>query len=149
MKYILMLCLLFMANLVTAEDEHNHESSGEHDEISANVGPDKGILEKSETEGIKLSKEAIDTMAIKTMDYANLSMSIPLSVIVKIKDEKYIYRLRNGWFKRIEIQVIQKNGNTLIVKSTDLTSGDKIATEGLGFLRTSEVFSEEGAAHSH
>ncbi|GIL17063.1 MAG: hypothetical protein BroJett040_08140 [Oligoflexia bacterium] len=148
MKYILTLCLLFFSSLPIAAEEHEHEGHGDHDEAGANIGPDKGILEKSK-EGIKLSKEAVETMAIKAMDIGSQSVSIPVSALVKIKDEKYVYRLRNGWFKRVEIQVVQKNGNTLTVIISDFVAGDKIVTDGLGFLRTSDVFSEEGATHSH
>lgn len=149
MKYTLIIILLFFTNHAFSEDGHDHEGKGEHEEASENVGPDKGILEKSEADGIKLSKEAIETMLIKTMDVSSQQVSIPFSSLVRIKDEKYVYRLRNGWFKRIEIQILQKVGKSLIVKTSDFVTGDKIVVEGLGFLRTSEIFSEEGAAHSH
>lgn len=149
MRYTLFFCLLFFSNYTFSEEGHKHEGGDEHEEASVNVGPDKGIIEKSETDGIKLSKEAVETMLIKTIDVSSQQISISDAAIVKIKDEKYIYRLRNGWFKRSEIQVIQKNGKTLIVKISDFKIGDKIVVEGLGFIRTSEIFSEEGATHSH
>jgi len=144
MKYLIIISLLFFSSFTLAEEEGH-----EHEEASVNVGPDKGILEKSEAEGIKLSEEAVKTMGIKTIDVHSQQIEIPTTALVKIKDNKYIFRLRNGWFKRVEFKVIQKGSDKLTLNSNDLSTGDKIVTEGLGFLRTSEIYSEEGATHSH
>ncbi len=146
MKYLIMLSLIFVSSFTLAEEGHEE---GEHEEASANVGPDKGIVEKSEKEGIKLSDEAIKTMGIKTIDVQSQQIEIPIAALVRIKDEKYVFRLRNGWFKRVEFKVIQKGADKLTLNSSDLSAGDKVAIEGLGFLRTSEIYSEEGATHSH
>jgi len=146
MKYLTIISLIFISSLTLAEESHEE---GEHEESSANVGPEKGILEKSEKEGFKLAEEASKTMAIKTMDVHLQQIEIPITALVRIRDEMYIFRLRDGWYKRIEFKVIQKGTDKLTLTSNDLSTGDKVVTEGLGFLRTSEIYSEEGATHSH
>lgn len=151
MKYLTIISLILISSLTLAEEGHegDEHEAGEHEETSANVGLDKGILEKSESEGFKLSEEAVKTMDIKTMDVHSQQVEIPITALVRIKDEMYIFRLRGGWYKRIELKIIQKGTDKLTLNSNHLSNGDKVVTKGLGFLRTSEIYSEEGATHSH
>jgi hypothetical protein len=142
------------------EDDHGHEegekqahtegdSHDEHEEeASSTVGPDKGITEKAEA-GFKLSAEAMKTMEIKSVPYAGGSISLPAKAIVQIKDEKSVFRIRDGWIKRTSVQVLQKNPDSLVISSKGFRDADQVVVEGAGFLRISEIFSEEGASHGH
>lgn len=153
MKY-LSLILVFVALLAFAEDEHEadehkHAEGEKHEEASNGVGPDKGIIEKNEDDGFKFSQEAIKTIGYKTINYQTEIFEIPSKALVQVKDDKSIYRLRNGWLKRVDIQIIKKNTDSILLKATDLKSGDQIVVTEVGYLRIAEVFSEEGAEHSH
>jgi len=130
-------------------DEHKHAESEKHEEANNGVGPDKGIIEKNENDGFKFSQEAIKTIGYKTINYQTEIFEIPTKALVQVKDDKSIYRLRNGWFKRVDIQIIKKNADSILLKASDLKSGDQIVVTEVGYLRIAEVFSEEGAEHSH
>ena len=156
MRYLIVILLLFSNSQLFAEEGHDHgkesENHGaesekehgghsEHEETSSNVGPEKGITEKNEKDGLKLSPEAIKTMALETAQVSSLPMKVPNQAIVRIKAEKFIFRLRDGWFKRVEVEITQKVADDVIIKSSEVVAGDKLVIGGLGFLRTAEIYS--------
>lgn len=149
MKTILLTIIILFNFSLFAEEGHDH-SEGEGAESSANVGPEKGITEKNEKEeSIRLSSEAVKRMKLTSMEVKSLPLTIPVQALVKVKSEKYVFRVRDNWYKRIEIQIIQKTSENVVINSSDLSVGDQVVITGLGFLRTAEIFSEEGATHSH
>lgn len=165
MKYFLVLVLFFISlsgyseeNIKSESKEKNHEEHDEehgaerdkeHDEeTSSSVGPNKGITEKGPN-GFKLSDEAIKTFRLQTVGVNSTNMTISNQSIVRIKNGKFVFRLKDGWYKRVEIKIIQTNQGLVTIKSAELADGDKIVNAGVGFLRIAEVFSEEGAEHSH
>jgi len=140
-----------------AEEGHEHKegekqeahADGEeegHSEGSAAVGPDKGITEKGK-HGFKLSADAMKTIAPTLATYT--PGSIPCAAVVSVKDGKYAFRSRDGWFKKVTIEVITKSNGTCTIRSNDLQAGDQIVMAQTGFLRVAEVLLEEGASHSH
>lgn len=131
-------------------DEHGDEHGEEKAEASSSVGPDKGILEASEKMGIKLSPEAIKNFGLKTLKVsAEKSISILKSAIVMTGEEKNLYRLREGSYKRIDFEVLKTQGTQLTVKSSSLQAGDEIVISGIGFLRIAEVAAFGGAEEGH
>lgn len=118
-------------------DEHEEASSdhkdGDH-ESSAAVGADKGILEKSNA-GFKLSPEAYKTMDLKFLKFKTKPFQIPNEALVRIKNDVTVFRLKDGWFQRVAPQ--------------KLSLGDEILINGAGFVRTVEIFLDQGASHSH
>lgn len=129
------------------ESKHSDEHSGGHEESSV-VGPEKGIIAKGK-EGFKLSPEAIKTMALETIAFNGTTISLDRKSIVFSKAEKSVFRLRNGWYKRVSVKLSEKTENSYIASSQELTTGDQIVISGAGFLKIAEVFSEEGAELSH
>lgn len=138
-------------------DHHEHEKEehgdhaeagehGEHGEGAASVGPDKGILEKGPL-GFRLSPEALKTIGPKTAPYS--AAAIPCEAVVSVKDGKFVFRSRDGWFKKVPIAVLSKTNGSCSVRTEELKSGDQIVTSQSGFLRIAEVLLEEGASHSH
>lgn len=111
-------------------EEHDHQE-GDHDEAGGAVGPEKGITEKGAL-GFKLSPEALQNFGVKTAKHAG---GLPQGGLVKIKDGKFAYRLRDGWIKRLALG--------------ELRAGDDVIVEGVGFVRTAEIAAEEGVAHGH
>ncbi len=120
-------------------------SGGDHGETGASIGPDKGILEASERKGIKISPEALKNFEIKTIKLkGDGPWSIPKSAILYSGEEINLFRLRDGFFKRIDFQ---KTHN--LVDSDDMRENDEIVISGLGFLRTAELAAFGGAEHGH
>lgn len=136
------------------EEEHEHgkdeegHKHAESEKESSSVGPEKGILAKSD-DGFKLSPEAEKTIGISTIPVSNGSVRIHQKAIVKTKSEKSVFRLRDGWYKRVPIEFVSKESEFTVVKGSLLKSGDQVVSTNVGFLRMAEVFSEEGAEHSH
>ena len=159
---VILASLSFRASSLAEEKDHsNHESHDEkteeghedHDdekeeESSSAVGPEKGITEKSRL-GFKFSPEAQKTIGYKTAPFSGVTFTADKDTLVRIKSEKSIYRIRDGWIKRIPTQVMSSTGETVTLKSTDLKAGDQIIVTQTGYIRIAEIFSDGGASHGH
>lgn len=135
------------------EAGHKHEGEDEHghgEEENSQVGPDKGILEASEKQGIKLSPEAEKNFDIEKIQITNInSISIEKSTLVTSGVETNIYRYRDGFYKRIDFKINSRNGSKLNITSSDLLKGDSIVTKGLGFILIAEIAAFGGAPEGH
>ena len=134
-------------------DDHGEEGEGQaHDEKeeegSSVVGPDKGILEKGK-EGFKLAPEAVKTFELKTESIKAKIIEIVRPALVEIKNDKYIYRIRDGWIKKVAVKVLKKDSQRATVDISQFKDGDQIITNGVGFVRTAELVAEEGVSHGH
>lgn len=132
-------------------DSHDHgkeEKGHGGEEASDKVGPGKGVSEKGPL-GFKLSPEAQKTIGFQTMPYDSTTNSVACSTIVHVKNDKFVFRSRNGWLKKEPVESLSRNGSLCAVRFSNLQPGDLIVTTQLGFLRIAEVFLEEGASHSH
>ncbi len=141
------------------EDKHddhaeNEEHGDDHAESEENlqVGPEKGILEANKEKGFRLSAEAEKNFSVKKIKVSKAhGIEIPKSAQVTSGMEINLYRLRDGFYKRIDFTVVSSNSTTMTVSSKDLSINDEIALTGLGFLRISEISAFDGApaGHSH
>ena len=129
------------------EAEHGHGEAEEEGEGSV-VGPEKGITEKGPL-GFKLSTEAQKTFSFKTASVAGPTLTIPKGGMVQIKMEKSVFRIRQGWFKRVPVEVIQKKSDSYLIRSSELTADDQVVISEAGFFRMAEVAAEGGASHGH
>lgn len=128
------------------KDEHGHGEVEENDQI----GPEKGIVEFDEDKGFKLSPEALKNFELKTTQVNSLeALVLDTGVVVHVGQEKNLFRLRDGFFKRIDFIQVSKNGSKITLRSKDLKPGDQIVTQGLGFLRISEIAATGGAPEGH
>lgn len=143
-----------------AEDEVNgehkehdeHAEEGEHGEENVQVGPNKGIVEANKENGFKLSAEAEKNFSIQRVKVLTTSsVQIPRNAIVTSGIETNLFRVRNGFYKRIDFVKISSVDNAITIRSDDLKINDEIAISGLGFLRISEIAAFDGApsGHSH
>ena len=109
----------------------------ERDPANVNVGPSKGVIAADEHDGFKLSPEALKNFDLKMIKVVDPSIKIPAAAILYTGEEVNIFRLRDGFFKRID------------ATSKDLKSGDEIVVSGVGFLRIVELaaFGEVDAHH--
>lgn len=133
-----------------SEHEEAHDDHSEHEEENSQVGADKGILEASEEQGIKLSPEAEKNFEIEKIVVTNSnSINISKDAVVTSGMEVNLYRYRDGFYKRIDFVKLSKNGNTLTIRSKDLRKGDSIVTRGLGFILVAEIAAFGGAPEGH
>jgi hypothetical protein len=130
-------------------DEHKDEKEhGHEEEENTAVGPDKGILEKSE-HGFKLSPQAIKSFDLKTQNYLNPTAEFPRATLVEVKEEKFVYRLRDGWIKKVPVKVLGKHKLVVNLELSQFHAGDQIIVGGTGFVRVSELVVEEGVSEGH
>ncbi len=126
------------------EDEHGHEEGG------SRVGPDKGILAATEQDGIKLSPEAIKNFELKSKVLVGSGpWTIPSTARLLAGEEVNLFRMRDGFYKRIDFTLHRRNAEELIVSSKELKTGDSIITNGIGFLRIAEITAFGGAPEGH
>lgn len=130
-----------------AKDEDHADEHAETEENGA-IGPDKGIIAKSEN-GFKLSPEATKSFSLKTEPLNTKTIETSESSLVTVKDFKGIYRMRDKWFKRVPVKVLSKKNGRIYIEVSDQASGDQIVTHGVGFLRGAELVTEEGVSHGH
>ena len=76
-------------------------------------------------------------------------MVIPASAILYSGEEINLYRLRAGFYKRIDFRLISKTAKEAKISSPDLKVGDEIVTTGIGFLRAAEIVATGGAPEGH
>lgn len=165
--YVLTLCLLVMVSGAMGDDHdhsaeektlskkeaikspevHDHKEEGE--EGTKSIGPDKGILEVSESLGFKISPEAEKNFDLQFLSVTSgTNLKVPKSAIIFSGEEKNIYRQREGFFKRLDLDSIKKSGTEYIISAKDLRAGDKIVSHGLGLLRIAEIAAGGGIEES-
>jgi len=122
----------------------------EHEEENSNVGPEKGIVKANEEQGFILSPEATKNFEIKTMKLVGVGpWTVPDSARMLSKEEVNLYRIRNGFIKRIDFKLISKSGSLVKILSSDLATGDEVITNGVGFVRIAELTAFGGAPEGH
>lgn len=132
------------------EAEHEHEEDHGHEERNEKVGPDKGILEADEKKGIRLSEVAARNLGIKTQLLSGKGpWSLPVSARFESAEERNLFRLRNGFYRRVDYSQISKTDSLIVVKSSDLKEGDSIVVQGVGYLRIAEITAFGGAPEGH
>lgn len=133
------------------EKGHAHADQGPHEEeVNSSVGPDKGITVFSETDGFKLSVEAIKNFELRNQRLVGLGpWSIPSAAVLYSGEEVNIYRVRNGFYKRIDFTLISKNGKDVKINSPDLKADDEVVIHGVAFLRSAEIVATGGAPEGH
>lgn len=109
--------------------------------LSATAGaaerPGKAVFATSEL-GMKLTAVALQNIGVKTTRIDAVGQSIPTSAVVHYQDRMGVYRLREGWFKLIPIDVGAGGGN-LRVDPKDFKAGDEIVVRNAGLLRVAEM----------
>lgn len=135
-------------------EESDHEEEGGHGhghgESGSNVGPEKGILEASEDSGIRLSPQALKNFEIQTTRLSGAGpWTLPSTARLLTGEEANLYRLRNGFFKRIDFNLLKKTPEQITVSSKALKAGDEVVINGIGFLRISELAAFGGAPEGH
>lgn len=150
--FIILVCSLSFSKVIASEDHGHDDEKHEQDEEEANsnMGPDKGIVEYDEANGFKLSAEAIKNFELKTLRLVKAGpWSVPSSAALYSAEEINLFRVRDGFYKRIDFTTDKKTPTELIVRSKELKENDEIVIHGVGFLRTAEIVATGGAPEGH
>lgn len=156
MRQIFSILLIFAVSFAskaaeTHEEHHDHHESEEVHEENANVGAGKGITEYNDEAGFKLSPEAEKNFSLKFLALDKKGpWSVPSSAVLYAGEEINIYRVRSGFFKRVDfVAISKKSKGSQIIQSAELRAGDQIVIEGVGFLRAAEIVATGGAPEGH
>lgn len=138
------------------EDEHGDKHGDEHgdheeEEGSGRIGPGKAIIAVSKKDGFQLSKSAVKTLGLSYLPVSESGKGIrlPASCAVYFLDEVGIYRLRNRWFKLIEVELVSNDSREVQIKTDELKSGDEVVKSGVPLLRAAELESQGGSGDGH
>ncbi|MBS1962315.1 MAG: hypothetical protein JST04_08875 [Bdellovibrionales bacterium] len=105
------------------------------EEAEIEIGPDKGITELAPDKSFKLSPEAKQTFAIRTVAQSANTFSVPNTAIVNARTESQLFRLRDGFYKPIHFKFLKQGDQMATVQTTELKAGDEVVVQGVGFLR--------------
>ena len=107
---------------------------------SAEERPGKAVYETSAELGMRLGDKPLKNIEVKTIPYSSLSNQvIPIESLVHFQDQIGIYRLRDGWFKLIKIQIIKKKEKLVTVRTKELQEKDEVVIHGADLLRVAEM----------
>lgn len=100
--------------------------------------------------GFQLSQEAVKNFELKMRKLQGRGpWPVSKRSVLRSGEETNLYRLRDGFFKRIDFQIVKMSNDQLLIVSKDLRDGDEIAVSGLGFLRIAELAALGGVSEGH
>lgn len=112
----------------------------EEESAGFRAGPNMAVQEASLKNGFRLATKALEVIGVKTTKLGARPYSINRKSLVYYGDKVGVYRLRDGWFKLIEVKVEKKSTSSqFIMDAQDLSPSDEVATDGVALLRVSEM----------
>lgn len=112
---------------------------GQEEKSGIRAGPTLAVLEANIKDGFRLSEKAKKVIGLVTKPLGSKPYIIPPNAIVNYGDRVGVYRLRNGWFKLIEIRNSEGLKSSVAINNADLKNDDQVAVEGVALLRVSEM----------
>tara|TARA_B110001454_G_scaffold219192_1_gene251166 strand:- start:53054 stop:53503 length:450 start_codon:yes stop_codon:yes gene_type:complete len=132
-SFLLILSFLSVSLIVSAEEAE--EGGGKKDR----VGPNKAVLAASEKDGLKLSEKAIKNFSLSFKKINSLGeFTVPTSALVQFQDFMAVYRLRDGWFRMVEIEP-RVQGAMAVFSTKELIPGDQVVVANGGLIRVVEL----------
>lgn len=130
----LMAAFILVVSLLLVHDVRAEEEGG------AKVGPGKAVIAANAKEGMRLSEAAIKRLGVDFQPAkSGETLDLPLASLVTTRDETSVYRLRDGWIKRVEVQLRSKSASSAKVRVESMKPGDRIVVTGAPFLRLAEL----------
>lgn len=111
------------------------------------VGLGKAVIAATKEQGIKLSEKALKTLELGFMPLHSSQVTVPHGALVHFQDFSAIYRLRDGWFRLVEVEPVI-NGNHVSFSSKEFKPGDQVVIQNGSLIRVVEldVFGPEADA---
>lgn len=139
---------MIFLSLIFAIGTFASQSSPEEKTVQASIG--RGLAAVSEKEGFRLSPEAERNFGIvRKALVGRAPWQIPSNAVLASLDETSVYRFKAGFYKRIPVTIVTRKGPLAVIRSPDLSPNDEIASEGVGFLRITEVSANGGLPDEH
>lgn len=134
------------------KDEHGHnekeKGDGEEEESVGGVGKGNAVTAADEHTGIQLSEKAKNAIGIKLESYQR--GFVPVAALVRHQNEISVYRLRDGWYKRVSVKIEKIENSQAFIQTEELSEGDFIVVQNVGLLRVAELDAFSGeVGHSH
>lgn len=102
--------------------------------------PGRAVFETSPEKGMRLSDIALKNIEVALAPVpAGADISLAGEPLVYFQNNVGVYRLREGWFKLVKVQVSGKLKGEVTLRSEELRTGDSVAIRGAGLLRVSEM----------
>jgi hypothetical protein len=140
MKFIIYFISLFFLCMQTLVYPH-----GGGGEMGGNVGPKKGIQAVSHEEGMTVSPQAIKRLGLESTTLTgNAPWNVPKEGIIFSKDDKFIYLVKNGKYKAIQVEATSLGNGNYQVNSWQLKTNDQILIKGTALLRIAELDASSG-----
>ncbi|MAV91138.1 MAG: hypothetical protein CL676_06925 [Bdellovibrionaceae bacterium] len=138
-KYFLIFSVFLL--LLPAYGEENEKTE------KGRIGSGKAVTLSNEKEGFKLSEKAIRNLGISVKVVEGPVVTIPKTSLVRYLDFVAVYRLRDGWYRSVEVEPYFEGKNATF-KSKEFKAGDQIVVRNSGLLRVVEldVFGPEADA---
>ncbi len=142
------LLVLFLQLLIVAFS-FSENSKAQETEESGVLGPGKGVTAKSDL-GFKLSPEAEKLFRVQSKSWqeiiAKKPNDFPKNALIRVKNEKYFFRIRDHWIKRFEFKEDFWTSQQIL---EELRDSDRIVVSGTELLRITELFAENGHEDGH
>ena len=109
--------------------------------------PEKAVFETSKENGFKVGKKGLENIEVKLAQVTTSEThTLPVDSLVRFQNHVGVYRLRDGWFKLIPIQITKKGATTVTARCSELAPGDALVVEGAALMRVTEMdaFGGEG-----
>lgn len=103
------------------------------------AGPKMAVVEANLKDGFRLAENAKKVIGLGVKPLGSSPYKIPQSAVVYYGDRIGVYRLRDGWFKLVEVQKISDSNSQTTISSSELKTSDQIAVEGVALLRVSDM----------
>ena len=94
-NYFLIIFTIFTVFTAQAEEESKTKDR---------IGPGKAVIAANEKEGFKLSEKAKNNLNITVKEVNSAVITVPKNSIISFLDFYSAYRLRDGWYRAIEIE---------------------------------------------
>lgn len=138
-KYLLIFIVFLSVGAVHGEEETKASKD--------RIGPGKAVTAANENDGFKLSEKAKWNLNLSVENVEGKTVTIPKKSLVRFLDFLAAYRLRDGWYRSIEVEPTI-NGEYATFSSKEFKPGDQVVVKNTGLLRVVEldVFGPEADA---
>ncbi len=108
------------------------------------------VIAVSHENGFQLSEKAKMTLGLGFLKLdGSPPWKIPAESLVVLQDHAGVYRLRDGWFKLVQVDVIGRSASELTIQCPDLKSPDAIVTQHVAHLRVADIGTSEEFQQEH
>ncbi|OYZ23535.1 MAG: hypothetical protein B7Y39_04305 [Bdellovibrio sp. 28-41-41] len=122
-----------IVSIVTANVFAQEEGNG------FRAGATLAVQEANLKDGFRLTDKAKEAIGVKTKALGPKPFKLSANSLVHYSDKVGVYRLRQGWFKLIEVKKTNQDNGSVLISSSDLKESDDVAVEGVALLRVSEM----------